>query len=145
MVSGWTVIKEVTVSATPRTTFKALTRASDLDTWFTRGAKVDLRIGGRYSNLDKDKGKFLEIIPNQRLRFTWDNPDHSPGSVVEVLMKSIAKKTVVTIIHSGFSRKSEFEDYASKRSGWNWALSNLKAHLEDKRIVSYEEWLERNK
>jgi uncharacterized protein YndB with AHSA1/START domain len=124
--------------------FRALTTPGELDAWFTQGAKVDLRIGGKYSNLDGDKGKFLEIIPDERLRFTWDNPEHSPGSVVEVLLKTIAEKTVVTLIHSGFTDKAEFKDYASQKSGWNWALSNLKAHLEGRRVVSFEAWLKKN-
>ncbi len=124
--------------------FRALTTPGELDAWFTQGAKVDLRIGGKYSNLDGDKGKFLEIIPDERLRFTWDNPEHSPGSVVEVLLKTIAEKTVVTLIHSGFTDRAEFKDYASQKSGWNWALSNLKAHLEGRRVVSFEAWLKKN-
>ena len=144
LVSGWTVIKEVAISASPRKVFRALTRPSKLDVWFTQGAKVDLRIGGKYSNLDHDKGKFLEITPGERLRFTWDNPEHSPGSIVEVLLKTVRGRTVLTLIHSGFKRKAEFKDYASQRSGWNWALSNLKAHVEGRRVVSFEEWLEKS-
>lgn len=145
LVSGWTVIKEVVVSASSNKVFRALTRPVELDAWFTQGSKVDLRIGGKYSNLDHDEGKFLEIIPGERLRFTWDNPGYAPGSVVEVLLKTLRGKTVVTLIHSGFRHRAEFEDYASRKSGWNWALSNLKAHLEGRRVVSFEEWLEKGK
>ncbi len=70
LVSGWTVVKEVRVSTSPGKVFRALTKPSELDRWFTRGAKVDLRVGGKYSNLDHDRGKFLEIATNERLRFT---------------------------------------------------------------------------
>ena len=126
LVSGWTTVKEVTIPASPSRVFRSLTSPSELNTRFTEGAKVDLRVGGRYSDLDHDKGKFLEIVPNERLRFTWDNPEHSPGSIVEVLLKRLGGKTVVTLIHSGFRQKAEFDDYASRKSGWNWALTNLK-------------------
>ncbi len=143
LVSGWTVIKEIAVSANPGRVFGALTKPGELDRWFTHGAKVDLRVGGRYSNLDQDKGKFLEITANERLRFTWDNPGASPGSMVEVLLKGLRNETVMTLIHSGFKHKSDFTQYASGKSGWNWALTNLKAHLEGRRIVTYEEWLEK--
>lgn len=101
--SGWTAIKEVTISRTPRRVFKGLTKPSELNAWFTQGAKVDLRVGGSYRNLDHDKGKFLEIVPNERLRFTWDNPQHAPGTVVEILLKNVGGKTVLTLIHSGSS------------------------------------------
>ncbi len=99
---------------------------------------------GSYSNLDHDKGKFLEIVPNERLRFTWDTSQHAPGTIVEILLKSIGGKTVLTLIHSGFKRKTDFEDYSSRESGWNWALSNLKAHLEDRATLSFEDWLKQH-
>ncbi len=145
LVSGWVVIKEVTTPASRSRVFRALTSPNELDAWFTRGAKIDLRVGGRYSNLDGDKGKLLEIVPYERLRFTWNNPEHSPGSIVEVLLKRLAGKTVVTLIHSGFTERNEFEDYASSKSGWNWAMTNLKAHVEGRRIVSFEEWLSKSR
>ncbi len=144
-MSGWTVVKESAISAETRRVFNALTSRRQLNVWFTQEAKVDLRVGGRYSNKDGDRGRFLEVVPNEKLRFTWENPVSYPGSVVEILLKRIRRKTILTLIHSGFKRRRDFEDYASRRSGWNWALDNLKAHLEGRRIRSYEGWLKKNK
>jgi len=141
--SGWTVVKEVAISTTPSRVFRGLTKPSELNAWFTKGAAVDLRVGGSYRNLDHDKGKFLEIVPNERLRFTWDNSDHAPGSIVEILLKGVGGKTVLTLIHSGFKHKRNFDDYSSRESGWNCALWNLKAHLEGRKISSYEDWLKK--
>ena len=98
--SGWTVIKEVTISAGPSRVFRSLTKPGELNVWFTHGAEVDLRVGGSYRNLDHDKGRFLDIVPNERLRFTWDNPEYAAGSVVEILLKSVGRKTVLTLTHS---------------------------------------------
>ncbi len=103
---------------------------------------MDLRVGGKYCNRDHDKGRFLEIVPNERLRFTWGNAQHAPGTIVEVLMKNLGGKTVVTLIHSGFKNKRDFDHYSSEESGWNWALSNLKAHLEGRKTLFYEDWME---
>ena len=144
LVSGWTVIKEIGVSPTPSRTFGALTKPSQLNKWFTQGAKVNLRVGGSYSNRDGDKGRFLDIVHNERLRFTWDNPSYAPNSIVEILLKRIRGRTVVTLIHSGFKQREDFEEYASGGSGWNWALENLKAHLEHRRIIDYGEWLKKS-
>ncbi len=141
IVSGQTVVKEIEISARPDEVYKALTLPSLLDRWFTHGARVDLRVGGRYENLDGDRGTFAEIIPNLRLRFSWDNPNIAAGSVVEVLLAGSRKGTILTLIHSGFRRKEDFKHYASKASGWNWALRNLKAMLEGRRLTSYEKWL----
>ncbi len=143
--SGWTVIKEVSISTSPSRVFRSLTKPSQLNVWFTQGAAVDLGVGGSYRNLDHDKGRFLDIVPNERLRFTWDNRGYAAGSTVEILLKNLGGKTVLTLIHSGFKHKSDFEDYSSRESGWNWALSNLKAHLEGRKIISYEEWLKDRK
>ncbi len=96
LVSGWTVIKEITVSSTPNGTFNALTQPGQLNTWFTQDAKVNLKVGGSYSNQDGDKGKFLNIITNERLQFTWDNPTYATNSIVEIHLKRIKGRTVVT-------------------------------------------------
>ena len=143
LVSGWTVIKEIVVSTTPSRTFSALTKPRELNTWFTRGAKVDLRVGRRYSNRDGDKGRFLDIVPNERLRFTWDNPSYATNSIVEILLKRTRGRTVVTLVHSGFKHRKDFEDYASRKSGWNWALENLKSHLQHRRVIDFGEWLKK--
>ncbi len=145
VVSGGLVLKEVTISATPSRTFRALTEPSQLNGWFTHAAEVDLRVGGRYSNGDHDQGKFLEVLQNKRLRFTWDNPRHAKGSVVEILLTGRKGKTLATLLHYGFHRRSDLEHYGSGTSGWDWALDNLKAHLEGRRVTQYETWLSRTR
>ncbi len=143
LVSGKIAIKEVSIHAPASKVFAALTRPSKLNIWFTSGAKVNLRVGGRYSNADKDTGRFLEVVPNKLLRFTWDNPNHAPGTIVEVVLGIEGADTIVSLLHYGFSKKADFEHYSSQLSGWDWALYNLKAFLERKRIVQYEEWLKK--
>jgi uncharacterized protein YndB with AHSA1/START domain len=142
VVSGGLVLKEIPIRVTPSKVFGSLTKPSMLNRWFTEEAKVDLRVGGRYTNADHDQGKFLEIIPNRRLRFTWDNPDHAAGSLVEILLTPRSKETLVTLTHSGFRKKSDLEHYGSNTSGWDWALENLRSHLEGRSTVQYEKWLE---
>lgn len=143
MVSGGIVMKEVSIRAIPSKVFAALTKPAKLNTWFTSGAKVDLRVGGRYANADKDMGRFLEIVPNKRIRFTWDNPDHAPGTIVEIVLTRNAAGSIVSLLHYGFTKTADFEHYSSRDSGWEWALYNLKAHLEGKAVVQYEEWLKK--
>jgi len=62
---------------------------------------------------------------------------------VEVVLGTEGAETIVSLLHHGFSRKADFEHYSSQLSGWNWALHNLKAFLERKPIVQYEEWLKK--
>jgi uncharacterized protein YndB with AHSA1/START domain len=143
LVSGGIVIKEVSIRAVPSRVFAALTKPAKLDAWFTEGATIDLRVGGLYTNKDKDTGRFLEIVPNKRLRFTWDNPSHAPRTIVETVLTKNREGTTVSLLHYGFSKRKDFEHYSSGVSGWDWALSNLKAYLEGKPVVQYEDWLKR--
>src|SRR5712692_8704144 len=117
LVSGWTVIKEIAVSPTPNRTFRALTEPDQLNAWFTQDAKVNLRVGGNYSNQDGDRGKFLDIVPNKRLRFTWDNPSYGTDSIVEILLKRVRGRTVVTLIHSGLRRERISKNTRRRRQG----------------------------
>ena len=142
LVSGGLVLKEISIRASTSKVFASLTKPSQLNVWFTTKAKVDLRVGGRYSNADHDQGRFLEILPNERLRFTWDNPDHAAGSIIEIILTRQTAKTLVTLLHHSFRKKSDLEHYSSSTSGWDWALENLRAHLEGRRITQYEKWLE---
>jgi uncharacterized protein YndB with AHSA1/START domain len=143
LVTGEIAIKEVSIHAPSSRVFAALTNPSKLNTWFTSGASVNLHVGGRYSNADKDTGRFLEVVPDKRLRFTWDNPEHAPGTIVEVVLARNGADTTVSLLHYGFSRKADFEHYSSQLSGWDWALYNLKCFLERKPVVQYEEWLKK--
>jgi uncharacterized protein YndB with AHSA1/START domain len=143
VVSGGLVLKEIPIQATPSRVFDALTRPPQLKVWFTTGAKVDLRAGGKYSNADHDRGRFLEINRGKLLRFTWDNPEHAAGSIVEIILTRQVGRTLVTLLHYNFKRKSDLDHYSSRISGWDWALDNLKSYLEGRRIVQYEKWLER--
>ncbi len=141
--SGGIAIKEVSIRSLPSRVFAALTKPAKLNGWFTTGAKVDLRVGGRYTNKDKDTGRFLEIVPNKRLRFTWDNPSHAPRTIVEIVLTKSREGTTVSLLHYGFSKRKDFEHYSSNESGWNWAMFNLKAYLEGKQVVQYEDWLKK--
>ncbi len=132
-----TLILTKEITATPERVFNAFTKPELLSKWFTTNAKVDLRVGGEYSNDDKDKGVFLESDPPHLLRFTWDNADHCPGTEVRI---EISSDAAVTLTHSKLASE---EHVKGMRSGWSWALDNVKLYLEDGRTEGYEEWLRR--
>jgi uncharacterized protein YndB with AHSA1/START domain len=104
LVTGGIAIRETSIRVVPSRVFAALTKPAKLNAWFTTGAKVDLRIGGRYTNRDRDAGKFLEVVPNKRLRFTWDNRDHAPGTIVEIVLTRKREGTTVSLLHYGLGR-----------------------------------------
>lgn len=93
-----------TIAAPARRGFEAFTRANELSRRFTHGATVDARVGGRYRSRDGDAGEFLALDPPRLVRFTWENPDHAPGTVVEVRIEAIPRSIVNVRRRSSRSR-----------------------------------------
>ncbi|MCJ2532259.1 MAG: SRPBCC domain-containing protein, partial [Candidatus Thermoplasmatota archaeon] len=109
--------------------------------WFTQDARADLRIGGRYENKDSDQGEFLRLDPPRRIRYTWENPNHAPGTVVEIWIDPKDEtNSLIRLAHSRLKNREEFEDL---KMGWGWALDSLRSYLETGRPIPYEERLQR--
>lgn len=136
--SGFEVNVSRTIAVPRETAWQAFAETKHLSKWFTSKAKQSFRVGGRYSNGDGDGGVFLAIIAPRRLRFTWEQAKHAPGSVVEV---TIAEKNdgrcVVQLTHSRLASKVEVADL---KQGWSWAMDSLKAYLETGTPVTFEDW-----
>jgi uncharacterized protein YndB with AHSA1/START domain len=134
---GFLLISKI-IGVNVRRVFEAYTLESELSTWFSTNAKIDLKVGGKYSNGDRDEGKYLEIFPQKKLVFTWENRDHCPGTIVEIDFEEIEEnKTLVTIQHKDLKSK---EDIEHMKEGWEWSLDNLKSYLEIGKIISFEDW-----
>lgn len=117
-----------TVRATPAGAWAALTRAAMWNRWFTRGARLQARPGGRYSTRDRDRGTFLVVDAPRRLVFTWDNPDHCPGTRVEIrLAPRPPGRVTLRLSHLSLASRGQLEEM---RAGWSGALDNLKRLLE---------------
>lgn len=83
--------------------FEALIRPEQMNRWIASHARVDPRPGGEY-----DYGwngvppfKILEIVPNEKLSFTW--PEDGDETVVTWTLAESGGKTRLTIVHSGFA------------------------------------------
>ncbi len=127
-----------TVAAPAEAVYAALTEPGQLSRWFTREAEADLRVGGRYRNADGDRGEFLVLDPPHRLRFTWENPEHCPGTVVQAdIVSKGPSKTTVRLEHAKLPDREGFEEM---KEGWSWALDSLKSFLETGEGVDFEEW-----
>lgn len=118
----------------------ALTRPEILSVWFTTQAEVDLRVGGRYSNGDGDRGEFLEVIEGRKLVMTWENPEHHPGTRVEILLDTPEPGyTHVRIAQTGLASEA---DQAEQLEGWHWAIDSLESFLKTGAGIPYEPWKE---
>jgi len=117
-----------TARASAQQAYAAFTDAAALGRWFTTSAKVDARVGGSYSTADGDQGKFLVLEHPRRVRFTWEHPQHCPGTLVEVNFSPRPDgRVTVRLEHSGIQDEAGFQDL---RKGWTGAMDSLKSYLE---------------
>lgn len=127
-----------TVDAPRPTAFAAWTDARSVSTWFTTKARQDVRVGGAYRNADGDRGTYLAVDPPRRLRFTWDNPGHCPGTVVEVTFAAAGpSRTVVRLRHSGLASEARAQ---GMKTGWTWALASCAQWARTGEGLPYETW-----
>lgn len=118
--------------------FDAFADARALGTWFTTKVEQDVRPGGAYRNGDGDRGTFLAVERPRLLRFTWDNPDHAPGSVVEVTFTARgAKSTAVRVTHRRLRTKKAAD---GMKTGWTWALTSLACWVATGKGLPYAAW-----
>lgn len=132
-----------TIKASAEQAFRAFSDPELLTRWFTTDAQVDLRKGGEYANADGDRGAYLDIHAPTRLSFTWNNPQHCPGSIVTLTFRDVARgRVLVRLLHRELKSEAEVDQM---REGWQWALTNLKYFLEEGRTITFEEWQQSSK
>ena len=132
------LIVEKEIKSTPANIYNSLTDPLILSKWFTTNAKGDLSIGGRYSNDNGDEGEYLELKPFEKIRFTWENPEHSPGTEVNIEIISLTYDiSKIRITHSKLESEEAID---SMKEGWKWTLDNLKQFLETGVPIPFDKW-----
>ena len=124
--------------------YAAWTDAEQIKRWFAPGdmsvpaAEADVRKGGRYRvqmsegggdcAFHTTGGVYREVIPNQRLVFTWQWQGSDVETLVTLEFKSLsANETELTLRHEGF----DSEDTRDKHGqGWDGCLAKLEAFLD---------------
>ena len=154
-----TIETEVTIEAKPEQVWKALTDADELTRWFPLEAGVEPGAGGKIllswgSNME-GFSRIRVWEPNRHLQTTWMEPtermkesarDAPPGSTAEIVsgggwpsdklivdyfLESRGGKTVLRLVHSGFSADAKWDsEFDSHRRGWNFELRSLRHYLE---------------
>jgi uncharacterized protein YndB with AHSA1/START domain len=119
------------IAASPEEVFRALTRPEEIDVWMTAKSEVEPFAGGRYSFGWQGEGpiRILEIVPNEKLSYTWAH-GNDPETVVSWTLEGSGGTTRLLLVHSGFADR-ETEDF---RTGW------LKHALWMKSLVEGELW-----
>lgn len=99
-----------------------------------RASKIDFRLGGSYQIYFKghgltNKGEFLELVPNQRIVFSWCQEyeeDAKPDTKVTIELAKQGDKTKLTLTHEGFEDK---ENCNNHQEGWTSGSTDLAQEL----------------
>jgi uncharacterized protein YndB with AHSA1/START domain len=120
-----------TIAASPETVFSFFTDAERWTSWQGVDGEVDARPGGtfrlRMPGGQVASGSFVEIVPHERLVFTWgwegDAPPVPPGSTsVVVELEPDGSGTILRLRHSGLDAPPVLEHH---REGWEHYLGRL--------------------
>ena len=121
--------------------FQAWTNPEEVKQWMGPGqaqcerVDIDFRVGGQYSIVmitddcehPNAVGVYKEIIPNQKLVFTWSwKGGDMPDTLVTLTFKSKDGGTELTLLHEQFPMREAAEKH---HEGWEACLSGLKDFL----------------
>ncbi len=123
--------------------YAAWTDAEQMKRWFAPGdmsvpqAEADVREGGRYRVQMQETGSdgafhttggvYREVVPNERLVFTWKWEGSELETLVTLNFKALsANETELTLTHEGFDNEDTRKKHAQ---GWGGCLANLESFL----------------
>ena len=124
--------------------FDALPHPAALAQWWgpagctSPDPQVDLRVGGAYQldilgssgKLNKLSGRYLEVSPPSRLRFTWIWGEGAYAGVeteVTIELKEHREGTELSLLQTGFSDQAMADDH---NGGWTGCIDCLETLLQ---------------
>jgi len=138
-MAGNTVRLHRVLATKPEKIYRAFTNADAMARWLPPNGftghvdSIDAKVGGRYrmsftnftsGNTMGFSGQFLELVPNERLRYTdvFDDPN-LPGTItVTVTLRPCAMGTELNIVQEGIPEAIPVE---ACYLGWQESLRNL--------------------
>ena len=121
---------EMRVAASPETVFGFLNNGAGMARWFGSKVELDPQPGGAIRVQVNEghiaRGEIVEIVPNERIVFTfgWEGEGQAvpPGaSTVEIALVPDGDGTIVRLKHSGLTA----EQADSHKEGWDHYLRRL--------------------
>ncbi len=121
--------------------YDALTTGEGMDAWFTKGAEIDARHGGkilfRWKNWGVENytgetgGPVLQAKPPERFTFQWPADSGLYNSTVEISLEEVQEGTIVRLREFGFEdTPTGLRDMLNRATGWGEAVTLLKFYLE---------------
>ncbi|MCB9665569.1 MAG: SRPBCC domain-containing protein [Alphaproteobacteria bacterium] len=130
---------QVSVDASSRTVWTALTTEAGVTGWWAETARIDARDGGRIvlstrigDALVEERGIFHQVRPTRTLEITWDSVGTSPtrGAKLQLQVGRGDGETKVHVVLSGGEGLEDEETRAQVDEFWKGALLRLRDVLE---------------
>lgn len=126
------------IAAPPDVVYSYLTESSRWSRWQGKEATIEAVPGGIFAmkmpNGAIARGQFVELIPDQKVVFTWgwvDHPGVPPGSsTVEIEISKEGDGSLVTLTHHGLQE----DEVHIHTIGWNHYLPRLAAVAEGRQV-----------
>ena len=107
--------------------------------WVSTEVEMDLRVGGSIEivmvHSDGDRvvirGKFLEVVENARLSFSWNSNFEPEGTADSRVTVEFAPTDIGTDFSLTHDRVARTEELASFTGGWEGAMVNLASFFSD--------------
>jgi uncharacterized protein YndB with AHSA1/START domain len=124
------------IAASPATVFSFFTDVERWISWQGVGGQIDARPDGvlqiRMPGGQVATGRFIEVVPERRLVFTWgwegDAPPVPPGSTTVVIeLEPDEGGTLLRLTHSALAPPPVAEHH---RAGWERYLERLRVRAE---------------
>jgi uncharacterized protein YndB with AHSA1/START domain len=130
------------IKASIKKVYQSFTSSVALESWFSDFAEiVPIEKGRFYAYWNPGHyadGIIKEIVENQRISLTWRGKGEPIETDVELSFEEESDGTLVKILHSNLGTTGDWiETTKAIRSGWEFAIHNLKSLLEtglDRRI-----------
>jgi len=147
---GFTIVREF--DAAPQELWRAWTDPDEAAAWWHPAGlhtprdtvAIDARVGGRYAyTMVNDAtgeryptgGEYREVVENERLVFTWGNPDDDPESaplITVTLAPLTPGRTRMTFDLRGIAAAPGDDNVYD---GWDSALDQFAAHLRRRELA----------
>ena len=147
---GFTIVRDF--DADPQELWQAWTDPEEAATWWhpdelhalPGSVAIDARVGGRYAytmvnDVTGERyptgGEYREVVENEKLVFTWGNPDDDPDSVplITVTLAPLAAgRTRMTFDLRGIAAAP---GDGNIHDGWDSALDQFAAHLRRRELA----------
>jgi uncharacterized protein YndB with AHSA1/START domain len=138
-----TIQQTYTIASSREKVFNALTDPKELTRWWMSKSLSDPRAGGSFeynwefddpTRNGKQMGKYQEVVPNQKLIYSWEAGDNGGvhNTTVEFTLHDAPEGTLLELDHAGYKSGGDWDQiYEMTAQAWGFFLGNLKGYLEN--------------